>query len=539
MTVVHPSDYTVHYQGPYQDMLKPLTMTDVFDAAVRQHPDAVAVFSEEGAMTWRDWQEEAEALAQGLANEGVRPGDVVGVYLPNSREFLVSHVALSYLGAVMLPLHLAHGQREVEALLSRSGARALILPRAHRRYDLADWGRILREAVPSLEIAVWAGDAPAGEIALNDLLNRYRGQAWPRFPVKPSDPFLLCASSGTTATRPKICMHTHQGLLSNAWQTAVDGKSRATDVMLSASPFSHAFGFLSIHVSILLAHPQVLLPHWDVATCRRLLETRGVTVLFLVPAQVMDLLHAVKEEPLHGHALREIRTGGAAVPREVVTQIRQHLQAKTIVQWGMSEVGAGCYTDPDDDPDVVSQTIGRPVSGAEVMIVGHDGQRLGPGQVGQLCYRSPYMFRGYYGDGELTRQAVNQEGWLLTGDLAEMNPDGTISYRGRMTETINRGGLKFSALEVESLLTDMPSLRQAAIMARPDERLGERAVLVAALRAGHHVTLEAIREHLLAKGLAKYKCPEDLIVVDELPTTPTGKIARGRLKEVLEVHQRS
>jgi cyclohexanecarboxylate-CoA ligase len=143
------------------------------------------------------------------------------------------------------------------------------------------------------------------------------------------------------------------------------------------------------------------------------------------------------------------------------------------------------------------------------------------------------MFSGYFRAPEATRDALTPDGWLRSGDLAELNADGTVSYRGRTDELINRGGLKFSALEVESLLNDLPQLTQHAIVAQPDSRLGQRSCLIVALREGATMSLEEVTAHLSGKGLATYKLPERLVVVDRLPTTVTGKIARARLADVL------
>jgi cyclohexanecarboxylate-CoA ligase len=197
-------------------------------------------------------------------------------------------------------------------------------------------------------------------------------------------------------------------------------------------------------------------------------------------------------------------------------------------------LGAGTFTRPGDSIETVAGTIGRPVTGAEAMVAGEDGSPLAPGEVGELWYRSPTMFRGYLGDPERTAEAVTGEGWLRTGDLAAGTEDGNIAYRGRRTEFLNRGGLKFSAVEVENLLSELPELAQFAILARDDERLGQRAVLVAAVRPGARLSLETVITHLDGRGLAKYKWPEELLIVDELPTTPTGKIARVRLRQLID-----
>jgi acyl-CoA synthetase (AMP-forming)/AMP-acid ligase II len=195
-------------------------------------------------------------------------------------------------------------------------------------------------------------------------------------------------------------------------------------------------------------------------------------------------------------------------------------------------VGAGCYTRPDDDladdtAGADARSIGRPCSGGEATV-----------RNGELWYRSAYQFRGYLGDPELTAATVTPDGWIRTGDLAQPLPSGAIAYIGRTGDTVNRGGLKYSLVEVETLLSDLPQLDRWAVVAMPDSRLGERAALLVTLRPGATLTLDDVRTHLAGKGLATYKWPEEVVVVDEIPVTPTGKVARGRLRSLLAGERR-
>lgn len=532
--LITQSDYLFHYSGPFSESLAPLTLPEVFDHSVRLKDSQPAILGDFGTLSWLEWQRASKSLAQFLKTLGIGKGDVVGVYLPNSWEFLVSHVAIAYLGAVFLPLHMAHAHREVQALLTRTEARALIVARSAGHRDQVPLAKSLAQSVPSLRSVLWVGQPPPGSLSFHDACQPRPDDAPLPASVEPDDPFLLAASSGTASVRPKICLHSHAGFLSNALRTALDGESRPDDIILSGSPFSHAFGLLSVHLSILMASAEVVLPSWNADRCVQLASRWGVSVLFAVPAQVIDLVRTVRDNPAKPPlcSLREVRTGGSVVPAELITGIRTHLGASTVVQWGMSEVGAGTYTRATDPPELASRTIGRPVTGAEIAIV-DNGEIVGPHHVGELCYRSPYMFRGYYRDDALTAEAISPEGWLHTGDLAELNADGTVTYRGRKTEIINRGGLKFSALEVESLLSDLDGVDRLAVVARPDSRLGERAVLVVSLRPGETLSLPEVKRHLEIKGLAKYKWPEELVILDHLPTTPTGKVARTRLKNTI------
>ncbi|MFE9816589.1 class I adenylate-forming enzyme family protein [Streptomyces sp. NPDC005773] len=547
-----------------------LTFTEALERAAARGTGP-AVWDGTRWRTWRDCRVQAERTAGALARWGLRAGEVLAAQLPNCWELVVLHAATARLGVLLLPLHAGYGAHEVRSLLGQSEAVALVARGSHRGRDRVGDLLALREHCPSLRhVWVSSGESPAtggprpqapGLRDSAELLDEApepagapvgcpQGPDAAHTPVGrpqgPDAPLMLLASSGTTSQRPKLCVHSHAGLLGNAAAVARDGGLGATDTIVSASPLSHAFGLLSVHLALVTGGRVGLFEGWD---ARRFLETlraASATAAFAVPAQLRDVLAVLKEkeeaeegkkkeeayDPGDLADLREVRTGGAPVPRELADDVRRTLGARLIVQWGMTEIGAGTCTRPGDAPEAAS-TIGRPVSGAEVRVVDREGAPAAQGRAGELQYRSPYMFRGYHGAPELTRAALTGDGWLRSGDLASLNPDGSVSYRGRADELINRGGLKFSALEVEELLNDLPQLAQHAVLGRPDPRLGQRSCLVAALREGAGgLTLGEVTAHLSAKGLATYKLPEQLVIVETLPTTVTGKIARSRLRAI-------
>ncbi|MFI6035386.1 AMP-binding protein [Streptomyces sp. NPDC051315] len=543
---------------------------------------------------WRTWQDclhQAERTAGALWRRGFRAGDVLAAQLPNSWELVVLHAATARLGVLLLPLHSAYGTREAQALIDQSGAIGLAARAVSRGHDRVGEVLTVRERCPSLR-HVWlsttgtpaagtptsapatgtlasapiagtptsapTADAPppyvstallapaptgtprtptAGLPDLRELFDEEPGGELPAPPADPRAPLVLLASSGTTSQRPKLCVHSHGGLLGNAAAVARDGGLGAGDTIVSASPLSHAFGLLSVHLALVTGGAVGLFDGWEPRRFAGTLAAAGATAAFAVPAQLRDLLALwadgedsdVRERPRP--ALREVRTGGAPVPRELADGVRRTLGARLVVQWGMTEVGAGTYTRPDDPPEAAF-TIGRPASGAEVRVLNRDGDPAAPGETGELQYRSPYMFTAYYRAPEQTAAALTPDGWLRSGDLAALDADGAVVYRGRADELINRGGLKFSALEVEELLNDLPQLAQHAVVGRPDPRLGQRGCLLAALREGARLTLDEVTVHLSRKGLATYKLPEQLVLVDRLPTTVTGKIARARLRAI-------
>lgn len=532
---------------PTESTTTAFTFTGALARAAARRTDP-AVWDGGTGRTWHDCLRRAERTAGALYGRGLRPGDVLAAQLPNSWELVVLHAATARLGVLLLPLHCAYGAREVRTLVAQAGAVALVARGSYRGRDRVGEILAVREGCGSLrhvwvvgsegpsvtgEGAAGAGSLPSAAELLDEAPDPAPG-VLPEPPRDPQAPLMLLASSGTTSRRPKLCVHSHGGLLGNAAAVAADGGLGAGDTLLSASPLSHAFGLLSVHLALVTGGRVGLFDGWDPRRFAGALREASATTAFLVPAQLRDLVALLAEEAEAGGpslALREVRTGGAPVPRELAGAVRRTLGARLVVQWGMTEIGAGTFTRPGDPPEAAS-TIGRPVSGGEVRVVDRAGRRAGPGATGELQYRSPFLFRGYHGAPELTRAALTPDGWLRTGDLAVLHPDGSVGYRGRADELINRGGLKFSALEVEELLGDLPQLAQHAIVGRPDPRLGQRSCLLAALRDGAGLTLDEVTGHLSGKGLATYKLPEELVVVDRLPTTVTGKIARHRLASI-------
>jgi acyl transferase domain-containing protein/acyl-CoA synthetase (AMP-forming)/AMP-acid ligase II len=528
--VLSARDYLAGSPAP----LHGYTLGRLFDTAVNEGADRPAIMGEGWSLSWEQWAGEAAALGRGLQEIGVGPGHVAAVQLPNSRDFLTVHMALALIGAVILPLHPAIGPADAAALIERGGAELLLCaPDApHRR---------LRESCPGLRHIVLAGPedetgigVEGGHPSVAGLLARWSDHAPHPVRVLPDDPFVLVASSGTTSNRPKICVHSHHGLLANAAAAAAAGETGRNDVLVCASPFAHLFGLFAIHLGLVTGAAQAVLPGWDADRLLRVAAESRATTLLAVPAQLEDLAGRLDRlDPGRRPRLREIRTGGAAVPARLVTRLTGLTGAGVVVQWGMSELGATLYTHPTDPPELAARSIGRPAPGVEARVVGADGEDLGDGSTGELRIHSPFVFRGYLGEPALTAAALPTDGWLRTGDLAARLPDGTFAFRGRSTDVINVGGQKVNALELEQLLADLPGLGPIAVVGRPDERLGEYPCLVVTADADPPGLDEVLR-HLADKGISEYKWPVEMVRIERLPLTPTGKIARGRLIEAVQ-----
>ncbi|MDH6133789.1 acyl transferase domain-containing protein/acyl-CoA synthetase (AMP-forming)/AMP-acid ligase II [Kitasatospora sp. MAA4] len=508
--------------------LEGLTLPGVFAAAVSAAPDAVALVDGERSRTWRQWQAEVDALARGLQELGVGVGEVVAVQLPNCWEFQSLHLAVAAVGAVLLPVHQGHGSADVRALLERVSPVLVVLPSDSPH--AADQGRALCEALPSVLAVLVAGEGGG----VDRLLARWLGSAPHPVDVRPQMPFVLIPSSGTTSARPKICLHSHDGLLSNTSAVTAQAADAFAEAVLTACPLTHLFGLQSLHSALFRSCRQVLLRSWDPDRFLDLARVANPSAVFAVPAQLHDIVGRLAEtrQPA-GFRPVEVRTAGAAIPGALVAQVREALDTSLVVVWGMSELGTGTCTVAADPADVAARSVGRPTRGARVRIVGEDGAPCPAGGSGELQYRSPGMFLGYYGEPELTRSALTADGWLRTGDLASLDEDGRVRFDGRSAELINVGGRKFNATEIQRLLADLPGIGPLAVVGLRDQRLGELPCLVVTGRASAEIGLTRVTSFLRERGVADYKIPLELVTVGELPRTPAGKLHRRALEALL------
>lgn len=513
-----------HYLVAPRDACDPaalhgLTARAVLRATVDRAPDGIAYVDGELRLSWRGVAERVDALAAAFERAGIGAGDVVGLHLPNSAAYAIAHLAIAEVGAVTLPLHMPYGTAELQQFLDVTGAVAYV----HAGDARAELDAI-RGALPALQVVV--------PCALEKAAFAVDGVAGPRrarpAAIDPDAPFCVVPTSGTESPKPKLCMHAHDGLLSNARAFVDEAALGAGDVVIVGSGFTHLFGLLGLHATLIAGATLLALHRFEPRAFLALAQREEATRAWAVPAQLIDLVAEARTSS-YALRLREVRTAGAAVGAEFVQAVRASLGAAVTVHWGMSELGGGITT-YGRDMTASPTAIGTPIALAEVRIARSDGSEAAAGETGELWYRRADMFRGYYGDPQTTAGAVTPEGWLRSGDLAARDADGVVHFHGREKDIVNRGGYKISAAEVEAALHGIPGVRRWAVVAVPDERLGERACLVAELQPGTTLTLDAVAAHLDARGIAKYKWPERLLVVDALPMTATNKVAKSAVR---------
>jgi len=518
------------------------TINDYLDGCVAAHPDKPALTAlrvedrRTRRFTYRELAAMADRIAVGLARLGIGRNDVVACQLPNWWQFTALYLACSRVGAVLNPLMTIFRERELTFMLSHGRARAVVAPRRFRGFDYQGMFAGLRPALPDLaHVLIVEGEGPESfEARLSD-------PTWEREPDAarilrasrpgPDDVTQLIYTSGTTG-EPKGVMHSANTLMSNILPYAARLKLSANEVVLMASPMAHQTGFMyGLLMPVMLGARAVLQDVWDAPTAVSLIRGEGATFTMASTPFLTDLAKAVAESASGVPTLRTFLCAGAPIPGPLVERARASLGAKIVSAWGMTENGAVTTTLPEDDDERSINTDGCPLPGMEVRTLDIEGRPVPAGAEGRLMVRGCSNFGGYLKRPQLNN--TDAEGWFDTGDMARIDERGYIRICGRSKDVIIRGGENIPVIEVEALLYKHPSIASVAIVAYPDERLGERACAFVTLRPGQQLSFEDMTGFLAAQKIARQYIPERLEIRDALPATPSGKIQKFKLREML------
>ncbi|SEG40567.1 long-chain acyl-CoA synthetase [Thermomonospora echinospora] len=444
-----------------------------------------------------------------LRGRGVGPGDRVAVMLPNVPEFAVVYYGALRAGAVVVPLDPLLKRREIAAYVGDCGARLLVA--WHACAEAAEAGTAGTGAdclfvVPEEFRRLLRGAVPVGEVAA----------------TSPDDIAVLLYTAGTTG-RPKGIELTHGNLAGNAATVARMHALGVDDVVLGALPLYHAFGqTCALNATVHAGGRLTLMPRFDPGRALELIRRDGVTVFQGVPAMYIALLDQPGASDMS--LLRVCVSGGAALPPAVLRAYETRFGCRIVEGYGLSETSAVAAANRGGHRRRPG-SVGRPVPGVEMRVVGDDGRELSPGEIGEIVVRGPNVMKGYWRDPAATAEAI-RDGWFHTGDLGRTDGDGFFFLVGRRRDVIIRGGRTVYPGEVEEVLHEHPAVRQAAVVGVPHPELGEEVAAVVALRAP--VEPEELRE-FVRERVAAYKYPRHVSCVDELPTGPTGKILKRAL----------
>jgi len=489
-------------------------------------PDAPAVIDGDVRLTHAELSGRAGAAASRLRELGLRKGDRIVVQLGNGWEFVVLTLACLRAGIVPVMALPAHRRTELTYLAEHAEAAAIAVPDVLRDFDhqaLAhDLGRQWHVLV--------AGEPATGSVDLRALCAPGPAAVIDEPGCRDVAVFLL---SGGTTGLPKLIARTHDDYAYNARRSAaVSGVDASTSYLVSL-PAGHNFPLAcpGILGTLLAGGRVVMLPSPEPARAFATIAAEGITHTAVVPAVAGRWLeHARAHGAAELASLRVLQVGGARLADELARSVEPVLGSRLQQVFGMAE-GLLNYTRLDDPDDVICSTQGRPMCpDDEVRLVDELDRDVPDGQPGTLLTRGPYTPRGYYRAAEQNARAFTADGWYRSGDICRRTPEGNLVVEGRDKDMINRGGEKISAEEIENLVYRLPAVGQVAAVAMPDPDLGERVCLFVVPRAGATVTLAEVRAEMERVGVARFKLPDHLVLVDELAVTKVGKIDKKALR---------
>ncbi len=500
-------------------------------AWARTRPEAPAVIAPGRRLSYAELHDQALRVAAGLLDLGLRRGDAIGIQLPNVPEFLIAYHGVQMMGGVLTLLHMPYRAGKLAPLLDHGGVKAVICQGALPTYDAPATMLGLGDTVPTLKQVIVCGDPPGGATAFSALL---AAQAREMEAPSAADPAVLAFTSGTSSA-PKAVVHPYRTMACNHKIYAAEFGIRADDVVLSAPPFSHIYGLCVANMTLHAGAANALMAAYSPDAFAGSIGDAGVSMVFCGPAHMLAAIKGGQMTAPVGASLRSIVFAGSACPPGLIAETEGICANATGHQmFGMTETLMQTATPLDASADVRHHSIGVANPAHEMRVIGADGAVLPPGQEGELQFRGPTLFSGYFDNAEATREALRPDGWFHTGALAEIDRAGNVVMTGRVKDIINRGGIKINPLDVETLVDAHPAVMLSAIVPMPDEIMGEKACLFVQLRPDLSLTLEDVLAWLGEHNVAKLKWPERLEIVADMPMTPTRKIIKGALVDELK-----
>lgn len=492
----------------------------VVDAA-RRFGDKTALVTEHRTLTFSEVNRLAEALAAALHDLGLKPGDRISIFSPNCWEWVVSYYAIFKLGAVANPLNLMLTAEEANYAMDDCGSRCVFAgsSQAARLLAMPERGEE--------RIVVTFGEAMPGALPFEKLIERNVREATTPA-LQASDLSTVCYTSGTTG-HPKGAMQTHRSVVLNTALTSTMHVRTEHDTVVSALPCSHVYGNVVMNSAFFCGLTLVLHASFDAAAILRSIGTHKATMFEGVPTMYHYLLES-PELDLHDlGSLTRCTVGGQTMPVERMEAVQRRLGCPLVELWGMTELAGLGTTFPFHGPRKLG-SIGLPLPMTEARIVdpSDPSRTLAHGEPGELQIKGPLVMSGYYGNEAATRECLQPDGWLRTGDIAHRDEEGFIYVVDRFKDMILTGGYNIYPAEIERVISRMPGVSMVAVGRVPDEVKGELARAYVVPASNQSLTEEGVIE-FCRQHLAAYKVPRSVAFVADLPKTSSGKILRRKL----------
>ncbi len=519
------------------------TIPGLFTDAAHRFGDAEAIVDGDVRLSWNDVEARNRRAAKAFLAAGVQPGDRVAIWAPNCHEWVAALVGLQSVGGVLVPLNTRYKGAEAAWILARSRAVALVTVDGFLGNGYVDMLRGAADEVGGLDdlhtTIVLRDDAPDGTIGWDAFLASGDEVSDADLDARiatvgPNDLSDMLFTSGTTG-RPKGVLANHGQVLRcvDGWVDAVGLNNN--DRYLIVNPFFHSFGYKAGIVACAIAGATMApLATFDVPTMMELIQRERLSALPGAPTIYQTMLNRPDRSDFDLSSLRLAVTGAAVIPVSLVEQMKDVLGFDTVVTaYGLTEAcGFATICQHDDPAEIIATTSGRAMRDVEVLIFDEAGVEVPRGEPGEVVVRGYNVMQGYFEDPEQTANAIDERGWLHTGDIGVMDEAGNLKITDRVKDMFICGGFNAYPAEIESLLGAHPDIAQVAVVGVPDERMGEVGVAFVVQATGHSIEPDEIvawaKEHM-----ANYKAPRRVHVVEALPTNASGKVLKYELRDRL------
>ena len=541
--------------GTSPDLL-PLCIGQVLDRTAAMYPDALAlVVRHQGRrFTWKELRTEVERVARGLLALGIKKGDRVGMWATNCTEWVLMQFASAKLGAILVNINLAFRSHELKYALNQSGCQTLVMIRGFRDNDYIEIlfgmspqarnsrpGEFCSEHLPNLKNLVFIGEgAPEAMLKWDEMLAN--GDAVPveelrkrESTLAPHDAINIQYTSGTTGL-PRGATLSHYGVVNNGLLIGDAMKITYADKICIPVPFYHCFGMVLANMTCLVSGAAMVVPaeYFDPVETLRAVHEERCTALYGVPTMfIAELQHP----EFKSFDLSSLRTGimaGSSCPMELMRRVVDEMYCRELtIAYGLTEASPVItQTRYDDSLERRVSTVGRPLAHTEVKIVDpKTGEIVPRGVNGELCTRGYLVMNGYYNDPESTRAAIDEDGWLHSGDVATMDEHGYVRITGRIKEMIIRGGENIYPREIEEFLHTCPEIADVQVIGIPSEKYGEEVMAWIKLTPGAELTEDGVKAFCKGK-ISNYKIPRYIRFVDSFPMTVSGKVQKFRMQQM-------
>ena len=492
------------------------TLAAGYLGAAARYPEATAVIDELGTVNFGDIDRRTNALARGFAGRGVQPGHGVAIMCRNHRRFVEASLACSKLGAHAIYLNTSFAGPQVTEVVGREGPTAIV-------YD-EEFEAIVSEALKGrVGFLAWTDGDPGARITLAEL-TASRSQEPLAPPAEPGRTVIL--TSGTTGT-PKGANRASPSSLGPAAAMLAVIPLHARETTLIAAPLFHAWGFAHMFLSTALSSSLVLQRRFDPEETLRAVAEHQATALVVVPVMLQRILELSPEvrRRYDTSSLRVIAASGSALPGPLAGRVMDAFGDTLYNLYGSTEVAWASIATPED-LRAAPGTAGRPPRGTMVKILDDDSVEVAPGERGRIFVGSELLFEGYTGGGDKARIGA----LMSTGDVGHFDADGRLFVDGRDDDMIVSGGENVFPSEVEDLLSGAEGVAEAAVVGVPDEQFGQRLRAYVVAVPGAELSEEGLKD-LVRANLARYKTPREIVFLDELPRTATGKILKRQLHD--------